>query len=276
MDPHGARFLRQADDCVLHVAGGDHHEVGQLVDHAQEVGQGLFPIGYTPAVELGKRPRLGHRHDPVAPFHLPDEVLERVGRHARTCDYRRQKVRNGLVVIQLDLLGVDEHEPHLVGCRAQEDRTEHRVDRGRLTCPRGAGDEDVGHLRQVGINRTPADVLPEEDGQRAGICGHLPEDVAERDEVTSLVRYLYANCLLARDRSQDPDVGRGQGVSEVVLEVADLVHLHPGRQPELIAGDVRAGNCPDEGGFDSEVAEGLEQSLTGGPAGGARGALPCL
>ena len=37
VDAHGARLLRQPDDRVLHVGGRDHHQVGELVDHAQDV-----------------------------------------------------------------------------------------------------------------------------------------------------------------------------------------------------------------------------------------------
>ena len=37
--PDRARLLRQADDRVLDVGGRDHHEVGELVDDAQDVGQ---------------------------------------------------------------------------------------------------------------------------------------------------------------------------------------------------------------------------------------------
>ena len=39
VDPDRARLLREADDRVLHVGGGDHHQVRKLVDHAQDVRQ---------------------------------------------------------------------------------------------------------------------------------------------------------------------------------------------------------------------------------------------
>ena len=70
--------------------------------------------------------------------------------------------------------------------------------------------------------------------------GDLPVDVAERDDAAAAVGDLDADGLLAGDRGEDADVGRGERVGEVVLEVADLVHLDAGREPQLVAGDVRA------------------------------------
>ena len=53
--------------------------------------------------------------------------------------------------------------------------------------------------------------------------------------------HLDADRLLAGDRREDPHVGGGQRVGEVVLEVRDLGDLDPRRQPQLVARDVRAG-----------------------------------
>ena len=71
----------------------------------------------------------------------------------------------------------------------------------------------------------------------------LLEDVAEVDDPAPGVGDLDADRLLARDRRQDPDLGGGQRVGEVVLELGDLGDLGPGRQPQLVAGDVRAGDA---------------------------------
>ena len=42
VDPDRARLLGEADDRVLDVGGRDHHQVRELVDHAQDVGQRRF------------------------------------------------------------------------------------------------------------------------------------------------------------------------------------------------------------------------------------------
>ena len=114
VDADRARLLREADDRVLDVGRRDHHQVRELVDHAEDVGQRRFAALRARRVQLDQAARARQRHDPVALLHLLDEVLQRVGGHPRARDHRRQQMRDRLVVVELDLLGVDEHEPHLV------------------------------------------------------------------------------------------------------------------------------------------------------------------
>ena len=105
----------------------------------------------------------------------------------------------------------------------------------------------------------PATSLPSQtvSGDQSG--GRLLEDVAEVDDPAARVRDLDADRLLAGDRRQDADVGRGQRVGEVVLELRDLADLDAGREPQLVAGDVRAGDHADHARLDVEVAERLDQ-----------------
>ncbi len=174
VDADRACLLREADDRVLDVGRRHHHEVGELVDDAQDVGQALLAAPLAHAVELVERPRPGERHDRVARLHLLHEVLQRVGCHARTRDDGREQMRDRLVVVELDLLGVDEHEADVVRRRAQQDAREHRVDRAGLARAGGARDEQVGHLRQVGADRLAADVLAQPDGQRGPVLRRDP------------------------------------------------------------------------------------------------------
>jgi hypothetical protein len=122
-------------------------------------GQRLLAALAQLAVELGQAARLAQRHRPVAVLHLLDEVLQRVGGHARARDDRREQVRDALVVVELDLLGVDEHELHLVRRGLQQDAREHPVDARRLAGAGGAGDEQVRHLGEVGADGLAGDVL---------------------------------------------------------------------------------------------------------------------
>ena len=166
MDADRARLLGQADDRVLDVGRRDHHQVGELVDDAQHVRQrGLAALG-APAVELDQVARARQRHRRVAVLHLLDEVLQRVGRHPRRRDDRREQVRDALVVVELDLLGVDEHEPDLVRVGAEQDAREHRVDARRLAGAGGSGDEQVRHLREVRADCLAGDILAEPDRER--------------------------------------------------------------------------------------------------------------
>ena len=160
---------------------------------------------------------------------------------------------------ELDLLGVDEHHPHLVRRGLQQDRGQHRVDRARLARAGRAGDQQVRHLRQVGADRAARDVLAQPDRQRRPVRRRGLEDVAQVHDPAARVGDLDADRLLAGDRRQDADVGRGQRVGEVVLELGDLADLDAGRQPQLVAGDVRARDHPDHARLDVEVPERLDQ-----------------
>ena len=74
---------------------------------------------------------------------------------------------------------------------------------------------------------------------------------------------LDADGLLAGDRREDADVGRGERVGEVVLELGDLADLRARRELQLVAAHVRTGDRADQLRLDLEVAEHLEQ----GPGG---------
>ena len=240
-------------------AGRDHHQVRELVDHAEDVRKRRLAARRAVAVELDQRTRPRERHDPVALLHLAHEVHQRVRGHPRVRDHRRQQVRDRVVVVQLDLLRIDQHEPDLVRARAQQDADEHRVDGGGLARAGRAGDEQVRHLREIGADRAPRDVLAEPDRQRRPLRRRLLEDVAESHDAPLRVRHLDADRLLARDRREDPHVGRRERVREVVLERRDLRHLRPWREPQLVARDVRPGDRTDYVRGDAEVPERLDQ-----------------
>ena len=75
------------------------------------------------------------------------------------------------------------------------------------------------------------------------------------------VRHLDADGLLAGDRREDADLGRGERVAQVVLQRRDLRHLRSRRELQLVARDARPGDAADEGRLDPEVLERLEQRL---------------
>ena len=131
-------------------------------------------------------------------------------------------MRDRLVVVELDPLRVDQDHPHLVRRRAQQDRGEDRVDAARLARAGRAGDQQVRHACEVAVDGDAVDALPEPDRERARRRRDLAVDVAERDEVRGEVRHLDADCLLARDRREDADLGRRERVAEVVAELGDL------------------------------------------------------
>jgi hypothetical protein len=75
MDTDRARLLGDADDRILDIGRRDHHQVGQLVDHAQDVRERRLVAARPDRVEVGERARARERHVRVALLHLAHEVL---------------------------------------------------------------------------------------------------------------------------------------------------------------------------------------------------------
>ena len=118
-------------------------------------------------------------------------------------------MREPVVLAELDPLGVDQDEPHVLGRRAHQNRRDDRVDARRLARAGGARDEEVRHLGDVHDDRPPGDVTTEADLERMAGPVRLVggEDVAQRDELARRVRYLDADRRAPRYGRQDADVG---------------------------------------------------------------------
>ena len=61
---------------------------------------------------------------------------------------------------------------------------------------------------------------------------------------------------------EDPDLGRGERVREVVLERRDASHLGAGRELQLVAGDARARHLADHGRLDRRSGASVSTSVS--------------
>ena len=159
----------------------------------------------------------------VAALHLLHRPAERVGRLLRVGDRLGEQVRQPVVLAHLDLLRVDEDQPHLVGRAAHEERGEDAVDAARLAGAGGAGDQQVRRGGQVEEHRAAGDVLADGDVERMRRRLGLGRrhDVAEADELAGVVGHLDADRRAAGDRSEDAHVGGRHRVGDVAVEAGD-------------------------------------------------------
>ena len=109
----------------------------------------------------------------------------------------------------------------------------------------------------------PETSLPSQRDQRRRSLRPFGVDVAESYQAPALVGDLDPDRLLAGDRGEDADVGRGQRVGEVVAKLGHLGDLGPGRELELVAAHVRAADGAEQPRFDPEMPQRLEQRLRG-------------
>ena len=259
VDADGARLLREPDDRVLDLGRRDHHEVGQLVDHDQDVRHRVAALRGPGRVQLAQVAGLGGAHDLVAGLHLAHDVLEHERGVLHVRDDRRQQVRDGLVVVQLDPLGIDQDHAHVVRRRPQQDRAQDGVDAARLARAGGARDQQVRHPGEVAGDAVPRDVLAEPGRERARAGGQVGVDVAQRDEVGREIGHLDADRLLAGDRGEDADLGRRERVGQIVAQLGHAAHLDAGGELQLVPGDAGAAHHPHHSRLDAEVRQRLDE-----------------
>ena len=176
----GSCLLCDTADGVLDFLGGDHHQVGQLIDDDDDLRQhlillgmavlGMLCFGLFGTHEVVIADQIAHLmvcEQLVAAFHLTDRPVERTGGLFRVCNDRNQQVRNAVVVAQLDHLRVHHDETDLLRRRLVQQRNQHGVDAHRLTGAGGAGNQHVRHLGNVTDDRLAGDVLADSKGQAA-------------------------------------------------------------------------------------------------------------
>ena len=266
MDAGGARLLREAGDELFHLLARHHHEVRELVDHHDDERQRLrldavlrrpllldrLPDVAVVLLDVADAFR-GQRL--VAFLHLADGPAQCVGRLLRFDDDRRQQVWDVVVHPELEPLGVDHDQPHIVGRRAIEDACQHAVDRDGFAGACRARDEQVRHRREVGRVRFTVNRLAERDGQlgRGSAVRLGLEHLAQRDLLAGAVRNLDADGRLAGNAVDEHRLGLHRE-TEIVGEPGDLRVLHAGVRLELEGGDDRAGVNLDDGSLDGELA----------------------
>ena len=270
----GTRFLRDTADGVLDLLGGDHHQVGQLVDNDDDLREhlillgrsvlGLLGLGLFRAHKVVIADQITHlmiREQLVAAFHLPDCPVERTGGLFRVGDDRDEQMRDAVVVAQLDHLRVYHNEADLLRRGLVEQRDQHGVDAHRLTGAGRTGDEHMRHLGDVTDDRLAGDVLADGKGQAAFRIRERrrADTLADKDGIDRLVRHLDADRDLIRDR-RDTHVRRTERQRNIVRQGGDARDFNAARDGQLEPGDGRAAHDADDLRLDVERVERIEQA----------------
>ena len=151
-------------------------------------------------------------------------------------------MRHAFVVAQLQPLGIDQDQPHLVGRRLVEDRHDEGVDGHALARAGRAGNEQVRHGVQVGGDDAAVDVFAQRQRElRLGAEKFLRLDhLAQPDGFALVVRHLDADGRLA-GHALDEDALGAQRQAEIVAQAGDAAVLDAGFGLELEGRDHRAG-----------------------------------
>ena len=246
-----ARHLRQPRDRRFDVRPVQHHQVGQLVDDDDDVGQRPRLAAF---FEQAGRARLEQlvvlidvadalfRQHLQAALHLAHRVAQRVRRQLGLGDDGRVQMRNAFVVAQLQPLGIDQDQPHFFRRRLVQHRHDEGVDGDALARSGRAGDQQVRHGVQVGGDDAAVDVLAQRQRQlrlRAQKLLRL-DHLAQPDGFALVIRHLDADSRLA-GHALDQDALGAQRQAEIVAQAGDAAVLDAGFGLELEGGDHRAG-----------------------------------
>ena len=267
MDSRRTSELRDAHDGVFHIARGDHHEVGELVDNDKQI-----RVRAQRALRAGKRREFAVGHGlvevvdvteaervqiVVAHVHFFDDPLQRLGGLLRVRDDGRDEVRNALIRRELDALRVDEDEANLCGSCPHQNRGNHRVDERRFTGARCTRDEKVGHFGEVRDNELPLNVFTHTNRHRVVCrdCLRGTQDVTERDNVAIGVGDFDSNRRLAGNRCQECHFVRRDRVLDVAREGRDSLNLDAGSNFDLVPRNRRSARETGDRRVDLELRE---------------------
>src|ERR1017187_5084911 len=169
--------------------------------------------------------------DFVAFFHLVDDPAQREQNFFRIGHHGHDEVGQGIVLLQLNHLRVNHHEAQLIGREAVEQGCDDGIDADGFAGTGAAGDEAVGHFREVGDNRMAINVLAERDGNaRLGVAPFVGlEQIAHDDFRLDEVRHLDADGTFSGHGCENVDALGLERSGDIVGESGDFFQLHAGR-----------------------------------------------
>ena len=218
MDAGGSGHLCQARQQPFHVAGGRHHQVGQFVDHDDDVGQRSVGVLRRRRVVGGEVTHAGLAERAVAAGHFVADPGEDIDDFVDVGDHGHAQVRDALERHQLDHLGVDQDELHFVGRPGKHDSGDQRRETDGLARTGGAGNKDMRHLGQVGHPHVAGDILAEGDldvgvGRGPSLAFH---DLPQRYDGRVVVGRLQPHERLTRHGCFDTHAAGSQLEGQVV------------------------------------------------------------
>ena len=148
-------------------------------------------------------------------------------------------MRQGIENLQFHHFRVHHDQAQVFRALRIQDRSDDGVDTNGFTRAGGASDEQMGHLRQIGNERTTGDIFAECDRNlrlRAGPVFTL-QQFAHADRRRVLVGYFHADRGFAGDGREDPHRLRAHPEGDVLIEAGDFFDAHPGGWDHFVTGD---------------------------------------
>ncbi|VWM23021.1 Uncharacterised protein [Collinsella intestinalis] len=199
--------------------------------------------------------------DLEAALHLGHRPLQSARRLLGLGDNRDVQVRQAVIAGKLDALGVDHDEANVLGKAPHKQRHDDGVDHDGLTGAGGAGDEKVGHLREVGNDGLALRVAADGKLERSAL--NIGQNIAEVDVLALGVGNLNAHERGAGNRREDADRLRGQRQRDIVLEIGDTADALALTRLDLERGHGGTGDPSDNAGVEPKLVQRGLQGVCG-------------
>ncbi len=163
------------------------------------------------------------------------------------------KMRQTVIARKLDALGVDHDQANVLGKGAHEQGRDDGVDHDRLTGTRGTGDQQVGHLGEVGDDRRTLGIAT--DGQLERTALHIGQHVAQVDVLALAIGDLDTHKRGTGDRGKDAHRLSSERKRDIVLEARNLAHALALARLQLKGRHRGAGDPADHAGTAAKLKQ---------------------
>ena len=189
--------------------------------------------------------------------------MERARRLFRVKDDRNQQVRNPVVNIELDLFRVNENQLYLVRTRLVKQTDEQAVDTYGFTHTGGTGNQQMGHFRDIEIDRRAGNVLAKRGGELAFRLRELLvlDKLAHVDRIDGFIRDLDADGALSGDNAVAAHAAGSKRKCDVVEKVDNRTDSRSCRRLHLIARNGRPSRHIGYLDMDIEAVERLNDLI---------------
>ena len=261
VDTGGTAQLGDTHNRSLDVLAGNHHQVRKLVDDDDQVGHLLRRVIVMLKLAGGLLFVIGRDlahvkalEDLQAALHFGHRPLQGTRGLLGLGHYGDVKMRQTVIACKLDALGVDHDQANVLGKGAHEQGCDDGVDHDRLTGTRGTGDQQVGHLGEVGDDRRALGVAADGELERTAL--HIGQHVAQIDVLALAVGNLDTNERGAGDRGKDTNRLGGERKRNIVLEARNLAHALALARLQLKGRHRGAGDPADHAGTAAKLKQG--------------------
>ena len=172
-------------------------------------------------------------------------------------------MREAIVDLQFDDLGIDQDQAEIVRAEAVEQAEQERVDADGFSGTGGAGDEGVREIGEVVDQGGAVDILTEGNGEvgAGGVPFFRFDQVTEKDFDLGGIGDFDGDGVATRNGGKNIDAFGLHGAGQVALEIDDTFHANTRGGIKFVAGDGGSAGDVARTDLDVEMSQGLHDAL---------------